>query len=142
MTAVDESQRGPGYSRGRFLARIGLGAAAVAGGSTLAPGRAAASASAGVVNTSSFTRLFPEQQGYRVLMVDVPAAKAADVSAAIERGAADLGADAVPTAQRLTEFHAVENTYLSTFQTLGQPSARDQPPCRSRPRSSSWSLAP
>jgi len=60
MTAVDESQRGPGYSRGRFLARIGLGAAAVAGGSTLAPGRAAASASAGVVNTSSFTRLFPE----------------------------------------------------------------------------------
>ena len=29
------------------------------------------------------------------------------------------GADAVPTAQRLAEFHAVENTYLSTFQTLG-----------------------
>lgn len=72
-----------------------------------------------LMSEANFTRLFPEQQGYRVLMVDVPAAKAADVSAAIERGAADLGADAVPTAQRLTEFHAVENTYLSTFQTLG-----------------------
>ncbi len=67
----------------------------------------------------NFTRLFPEQQGYRFLMVDVPAGKAAEVGAAIERGAGDLGADAVPTKQRLTEFHAVENTYLSTFQTLG-----------------------
>ena len=25
----------------------------------------------------------------------------------------------MPTAERLAEFHAVENTYLSTFQTLG-----------------------
>lgn len=66
-----------------------------------------------------FTSLFPEQQGYRVLMIDAPAAKAAEISTAIERGAGDLGADAVPTAQRLAEFHAVENTYLSTFQTLG-----------------------
>ena len=41
------------------------------------------------------------------------------MSAAIEGGARDLGADAVPTAHRLAEYHAVENTYLSTFQTLG-----------------------
>jgi ABC-type antimicrobial peptide transport system permease subunit len=52
-------------------------------------------------------------------MIQVPAEKAAEVGGAIERAAADLGADAVPTAQRLAEFHAVENTYLSTFQTLG-----------------------
>ena len=68
---------------------------------------------------ASFIALFPEQQGYRFLMIDVPVGQAAEVSAAVERGAADLGADAVPTAQRLAEFHAVENTYLSTFQTLG-----------------------
>jgi ABC-type lipoprotein release transport system permease subunit len=68
---------------------------------------------------ANFVALFPEQQGYRFLMIDVPAGKAAEVSEAIERGAGDLGADAVPTAQRLTELHAVENTYLSTFQTLG-----------------------
>jgi hypothetical protein len=68
---------------------------------------------------ANFVALFPEQQGYRFLMIDVPAGKAGEVSEAIERGAGDLGADAVPTAQRLTELHAVENTYLSTFQTLG-----------------------
>jgi putative ABC transport system permease protein len=72
-----------------------------------------------LMSEQSFTRLFPEQQGYRFLMIDVPAAKALEVSAAIERGAGDFGADAIPTAQRLAEFHAVENTYLSTFQTLG-----------------------
>jgi hypothetical protein len=72
-----------------------------------------------LMSEANFTRLFSWQQGYRFLLIDVPAAKAADVSAAIERSAADLGADAVPTAERLTEFHAVENTYLSTFQTLG-----------------------
>ena len=67
----------------------------------------------------NFVALFPEQQGYRFLMIDVPAAQVGDLSAAVERAAGDLGADAVPTAQRLAEFHAVENTYLSTFQTLG-----------------------
>jgi ABC-type lipoprotein release transport system permease subunit len=68
---------------------------------------------------ANFTSLFPEQQGYRFLMIDVPPAETGNVSAALERGAGDLGADATPTAQRLGEFHAVENTYLSTFQTLG-----------------------
>jgi putative ABC transport system permease protein len=72
-----------------------------------------------LMSDANFVALFPEQQGYRFLMIDVPAGQAAEVSAAIERGAGDLGADAVPTAQRLAEFHAVENTYLSTFQTLG-----------------------
>jgi hypothetical protein len=68
---------------------------------------------------ANFVKLFPEQQGYRFMMVDVAPERAAAVSAAIEGGAGDLGADAIPTAQRLSEYHAVENTYLSTFQTLG-----------------------
>jgi putative ABC transport system permease protein len=72
-----------------------------------------------LMSEANFLRLFPEQQGYRVLLVDVPVAKASEVATTIESTASDLGADAIPTAQRLAEFHAVENTYLSTFQTLG-----------------------
>src|SRR5436190_2627487 len=72
-----------------------------------------------LMSEQNFTRLFPEQQGYRFLLIDVAVAKADEVSAAIERTASDLGADAEPAARRLAEFHAVENTYLSTFQTLG-----------------------
>jgi putative ABC transport system permease protein len=71
-----------------------------------------------VMSEADFTKLFPEQQGYRFLLVDTDA-DADRVGAAIESGAADFGADAASTAARLAEFHAVENTYLSTFQTLG-----------------------
>jgi ABC-type lipoprotein release transport system permease subunit len=72
-----------------------------------------------LMSDGNFVRLFPEQQGYRFLLVDAPAGQAAAIAETIERTAGDLGADATPAAQRLAEFHAVENTYLSTFQTLG-----------------------
>jgi len=72
-----------------------------------------------LMSDASFARLFPEQEGYRFLLVDAPADRVTQLSTAIEDGAGDLGADAVETAARLAEFHTVENTYLSTFQTLG-----------------------
>jgi putative ABC transport system permease protein len=72
-----------------------------------------------LMSEANFVKLFPEQQGYRFLLIDAPADRAAAIGPEIEKTAGDLGADAVPTAQRLAEFHAVENTYLSTFQTLG-----------------------
>jgi putative ABC transport system permease protein len=72
-----------------------------------------------LMSDDNFRRVFPDQDGYRFLLIDAPADRAATVAAAIEQGAGDLGADAVPTVERLAEFHAVENTYLSTFKTLG-----------------------
>jgi len=72
-----------------------------------------------VMSESNFLKLFPEQEGFQVLLVDAPADRAGAIAGAIEAGASDLGADAMPTAERLEEFHAVENTYLSTFKTLG-----------------------
>jgi putative ABC transport system permease protein len=72
-----------------------------------------------LMSETNFRRLFPEREGYQVLLVDTPDGRLAEISDAIENGLTDFGADAVPTAQRLAEFHQVENTYLSTFQTLG-----------------------
>ena len=71
-----------------------------------------------LMSEDNFRELFPEREGYQVLLVDT-AEPVADVSDEIENGLADLGADAVPAAAKLAEFHKVENTYLSTFQTLG-----------------------
>jgi putative ABC transport system permease protein len=65
-----------------------------------------------VMADANFVRLYPEQEGYRFLLVD---GEAPD----LEQGAGDLGADVQNTAARLAEFHTVENTYLSTFQALG-----------------------
>ena len=72
-----------------------------------------------LMSESNFLKLFPGQDGYQFLLVEAAAARAAAVSEAIEARAGDLGADAILTTQRLAEFHAVENTYLSTFKTLG-----------------------
>src|SRR5262249_16684495 len=67
----------------------------------------------------NFVRLFPEQEGFRLLPIDAGPDRGPRVTAAIQSGGADLGADVVATAVRLGEFHRVENTYLSTFQSLG-----------------------
>ena len=72
-----------------------------------------------VMSDANFTSLFPEQQGFRVLLVDAPVGDAGRIATTIESGAADFGADAISTVDRLNEYHAVENTYLSTFQALG-----------------------
>ena len=72
-----------------------------------------------LMSDGNFARLFPEQGGYRLLLIDAPFDRADRIGATIEETASDLGADAVSTTARLAEFHTVENTYLSTFQTLG-----------------------
>jgi ABC-type antimicrobial peptide transport system permease subunit len=64
-------------------------------------------------------RLFPAEVGYRWFAVDLPPAQLNPVTAFLEERLADYGFDAVSAAEKLARFHEVENTYLSTFQTLG-----------------------
>jgi ABC-type antimicrobial peptide transport system permease subunit len=71
------------------------------------------------MSQGNFVKLFPDQQGYRVMLVESPAAPASAIEAQLEDAMADHGADATGTAERLAQFHRVENTYLSTFQALG-----------------------
>ena len=73
-----------------------------------------------LMSEANFVRLFPEQQGYRFLLVDAPAgSRGRDRRGDRERRRPISARTPSPTPQRLAEFHAVENTYLSTFQTLG-----------------------
>jgi hypothetical protein len=66
-----------------------------------------------IMSERHFLKAFPEQGGYGFLLAESGAAPM------IEEALADFGADATSTADRLAEFHRVENTYISTFQTLG-----------------------
>jgi len=66
-----------------------------------------------------FVTQFPEQQGYQVLLVQAGHEPSGRLRASLEDGLSDLGARVTGTAERLAQFHRVENTYLSTFQTLG-----------------------
>jgi hypothetical protein len=72
-----------------------------------------------LMSQSNFLKLFPEEEGYRVLLVETAPEGVTAAAEVFERALTDLGADATPTAERLAGFHKVENTYLSTFQALG-----------------------
>jgi ABC-type antimicrobial peptide transport system permease subunit len=73
-----------------------------------------------LMSEKNFLRLFPEQEGYRMFLIDFPSQQqAAEVSTLLEDRLSDFGFDVVSTAERLANYHRVENTYLSTFQMLG-----------------------
>ena len=72
-----------------------------------------------IMSDANFRTLFAGHDGYRLLLVDTTPERAASLASALEKGGRDLGADVVSTVERLSEFHRVENTYISTFQTLG-----------------------
>jgi ABC-type antimicrobial peptide transport system permease subunit len=66
-----------------------------------------------------FLKLFPEEQGFRLFLLNAPEAMWGMVTPALEEPLSDSGFDVTPAADRLAQYHRVENTYLSTFQALG-----------------------
>ncbi len=72
-----------------------------------------------IVGEAAFLRLFPEHDGYRFFLMDAPADRTAEATAALEDRLSDYGFDVTSTPERLAAFHRVNNTYLATFQTLG-----------------------
>ncbi len=72
-----------------------------------------------IVSEKNFLRLFPDVEGYRFFLIDVPLQRAQQVTGTLEDALSDYGFDIQSTAARLASFHRVENTYLSTFRSLG-----------------------
>ncbi len=72
-----------------------------------------------LISEANFVRVFPDQPGYRFFLIDPPAGRAAAVTGPLDSALADYDFDVTSTAERLAAYHRVENTYLSTFQTLG-----------------------
>jgi ABC-type antimicrobial peptide transport system permease subunit len=73
-----------------------------------------------LVSERNFLRHFPEQEGYKFFLLELPDQRNEQrVAAALEERLKDFGFDVSSTSERLASFHRVENTYLSTFQMLG-----------------------
>jgi ABC-type antimicrobial peptide transport system permease subunit len=72
-----------------------------------------------IISEASFLQAFPEQEGYRFFLADVPPAKTETLIPQFKEALADYGFSVESTQTRLAAFHQVENTYLSTFQSLG-----------------------
>jgi ABC-type antimicrobial peptide transport system permease subunit len=74
-----------------------------------------------LMSEDNFRRLFPNVAGYRYFLVEVPgtAENADRLAAMLETQLTPYGFEAERVSDRLANFLAVQNTYLSTFQTLG-----------------------
>ncbi len=69
-----------------------------------------------ILSEGDFLALRPSHSGFNMLLIDTDDAA---LGTALEERWGDLGFDATGTAERLAGYLVVENTYLSTFQTLG-----------------------
>ncbi|MEX0641875.1 MAG: ABC transporter permease [Pirellulales bacterium] len=83
-----------------------------------------------LVSEANFLRMFPDTSGYRYFLIEPrpvpsvernsPAAESVtEVATLLETTLASDGFDATTAADQLAGFLAVQNTYLSTFQSLG-----------------------
>jgi putative ABC transport system permease protein len=72
-----------------------------------------------VISETNFLRAFPEQEGYRFFLLNAPPHSAAALIQPLMERLADWDFNVVSSRDRLAAYQAVENTYLSTFQSLG-----------------------
>jgi hypothetical protein len=72
-----------------------------------------------LISEASFLRAFPENQGYRFFLLDTAGETEAALIQALKEGLSDWGFNIESSRERLESYHRVENTYLSTFQSLG-----------------------
>lgn len=72
-----------------------------------------------LVHEQQLLRNFERVGGYRFFLVDTPAEEKDAVRTALEAYYGDEGLDLTDSQRLLTELLAVQNTYLSTFQSLG-----------------------
>ncbi len=76
-----------------------------------------------LVSEANFVTMFPDVGGYRYFLIEpsgsAGASPSGDVSHVLESTLADDGFDVRNAREQLAQFLAVQNTYLSTFQSLG-----------------------
>jgi len=83
-----------------------------------------------LMSETNFQKLFPEHPGYRYFLIGANAERlkargefsreeVGELSSTLEAGLTSFGFDAERVADRIAAFLIVQNTYLSTFQTLG-----------------------
>ena len=72
-----------------------------------------------LIAENEFFRRFPSEDGYRMFLIDVSEDKVDRAMEKLSDRLQDFGLELIAAKQRLAQFNAVENTYLSIFQLLG-----------------------
>ena len=72
-----------------------------------------------IISEANFTKYFPSQSGYQFFLIKTPPALREETAQVLEKTLGDYGFDLTSASARLASYRAVENTYISTFQSLG-----------------------
>lgn len=72
-----------------------------------------------IIADANFTRLFPTVSGRSFFLIESPSGAEPDLERRLESRLEPFGFDAATLQSRLRNYFAVQNTYISTFQTLG-----------------------
>ena len=72
-----------------------------------------------IISESNFTKYFPSQSGYQFFLIKTPPELRVETAQVLEKTLGDYGFDLTLASARLASYRAVENTYISTFQSLG-----------------------
>ena len=80
-----------------------------------------------LISDANFRKHFPSQSGYAYFLIQVPptpnltgvSESAGHIGHILEKTLEDYGLDVTSATKKLASYRVVENTYLSTFQTLG-----------------------
>ncbi|MYG05882.1 ABC transporter permease, partial [Candidatus Poribacteria bacterium] len=72
-----------------------------------------------IISESNFTKYFPSQSGYQFFLIKTPPELREEIAQVLEKTLGDYGFDLTSASARLASYRAVENTYISTFQSLG-----------------------
>ncbi len=72
-----------------------------------------------IISQPNFKSLFPSVEGYSFFLIETPPKNSEPLASAMENDLSAYGLDVTKTTDRLAAYLTVQNTYLSTFQTLG-----------------------
>lgn len=72
-----------------------------------------------IISDSNFKKYFPSQSGYQYFLIKTLPELREQTQQVLESTLEVYGFDVTSAAERLASFRAVENTYISTFQSLG-----------------------
>ncbi|MDB5289326.1 MAG: FtsX-like permease family protein [Phycisphaerales bacterium] len=72
-----------------------------------------------LMGDANFKNLFPAQSGFGMVLIDTPPGQEGTVAKRLSSELDDFSVSVDTTSARLRSYQEVQNTYLSTFQTLG-----------------------
>ena len=72
-----------------------------------------------LISDEAFRRHFPKTEGFGFFLIDVPSAEEKAATRVLTKGLAGYGFAITPAQERVAQYLAVQNTYLTTFQLLG-----------------------